>query len=211
MFRNLFRPDSPLMIVMSQITDCIFLSLFWILGCFPVITAGASFTALYDAIYQGFRRGNKNSWQYFLASFRRNLKDSILPCVIVLFLGSLLIWVLIRIWNAAVYGTISWMVFSGAALVGCLVVGMLSLLFPMLSRFDNSMSALFGNTVLLSLSHLPRCLLLGAMNAAALVLCVYFVVPLFFLPGLVALLSTWIIEPMFRPYLPKETDPEDAA
>ena len=50
MFRSLFRPDSPLMITVNQITDCIFLSLFWILGCFPVVTAGASFAALYDAV-----------------------------------------------------------------------------------------------------------------------------------------------------------------
>ena len=38
MFRNLFRPDSGLMITMTQLTDSIFLSLFWILGCMPVVT-----------------------------------------------------------------------------------------------------------------------------------------------------------------------------
>ena len=46
MFRNLFKPDSPLMITMNQITDTIFLSLFWLAGCFPVVTAGASLAAL---------------------------------------------------------------------------------------------------------------------------------------------------------------------
>ena len=55
MFRNFFRPDSALMITLSQITDCIFLSLFWIMGCVPVVTAGASFAALYDATYRGLR------------------------------------------------------------------------------------------------------------------------------------------------------------
>ena len=49
MFRNLLRPDSPLMITMNQITDCIFLSLFWLVGCIPVVTAGASFAALYES------------------------------------------------------------------------------------------------------------------------------------------------------------------
>ena len=62
MFRNLLRPDSPLMITMNNITDCIFLSLFWILGCFPVVTLGASFAALYDASYRGMRKGEKHSW-----------------------------------------------------------------------------------------------------------------------------------------------------
>ena len=35
MFRNLLRPDSGLMITMTQLTDTIFLSLFWILGLHP--------------------------------------------------------------------------------------------------------------------------------------------------------------------------------
>ena len=46
MFRNLLKPDSALMITMTRITDCIFLSLFWILCCIPVVTAGASFAGM---------------------------------------------------------------------------------------------------------------------------------------------------------------------
>ena len=55
MFRNILRPDSALMITMNQITDCIFLSLFWILGCLPVITAGVSTAALYDSVYSAYK------------------------------------------------------------------------------------------------------------------------------------------------------------
>ena len=46
MFRNLLKPDSGLMITLTQLTDTIFLSLFWILGCIPVITIGTSCAAL---------------------------------------------------------------------------------------------------------------------------------------------------------------------
>ena len=60
MFKNLLKPDSFLMVSMTWVTDCIFLSLFWLLGCFPVVTVGASFAALYDASYRSFRRGEKN-------------------------------------------------------------------------------------------------------------------------------------------------------
>ena len=63
MFRNLFNPESQLMITMSRITDFIFLSLFWLLCSFPVVTIGASFAALYDASYRTFRCNEKNSWQ----------------------------------------------------------------------------------------------------------------------------------------------------
>jgi hypothetical protein len=41
---------------------------------------------------------------------------------------------------------------------------------------------------------------------ATVFLCVRYVLPLFFLPGLTALLSTLFIEPMFKPFMPEETE-----
>lgn len=205
MFRNLFRPDSPLMVTMSQLTDCIFLSLFWILGCFPIVTIGASFAALYDATYRGFRGGEKHPWQRFLQVFRRNWKSGILPTAVFLAAFALLSRGLILAWNAAVYGKLSWMLFSGAAFAGVLLLGILSVLFPMLSRFENSAGTLLKNTVLLALANTPRTLGLGLINAVSLLLCIRYVFPLFFLPSLAALLGSLLIEPMFKPYM------EDAA
>lgn len=204
MFQKIFNPDNPLMITMTHITDCIFLSLFWMLGCFPVLTAGASFAALYDASFRALRKGEKDSWQRFWKTFRQNLKGGILPTVFFLIVLTAVGWGLIRVWNAAVYGTISWMVFSGAALAGTVVLGMLSVLFPMLSRFENSFAGLVKNTVLLSMSHMPRTLILGMVNALVVFLCARFVFPLFFLPAPAALIGSLLIEPMFRPYMNEE-------
>jgi len=204
MFRKLFSPDNPLMITMTQITDCIFLSLFWILGCFPVVTVGASFAALYDATYRGFRRGEKHPWQRFLKVFRENWKAGIVPTIVFLGALTLLTKAVIALWNAAVYGTVSWMLFSAGAFVGVLVLGLLSILFPMLSRFEDSAVGLLKNTVLLALANMPKTLALGFVNTVSLLLCVRFIFPLFFLPSLAALIGSLFIEPMFRPYMPKE-------
>lgn len=204
MFRNLFKPDSGLMITMTQITDCIFLSLFFFLGCFPVVTVGASIAALYDAAYQGLRRGDKHCWQRFLRTYRRNLKASLLPNVLFLAIVCLLGFGMIRLWNGAAMGTLSWVVFSGAAFVTVLAVGILSILFPMLSRFENPTGALLKNTFFLGMAHLPQTILLGVLNTVAFLFCLVYVLPIFFLPCLAALLSSFAIEPMFKPYLPEE-------
>lgn len=204
MFQKLFSPDNPLMITMAQITDCIFLSLFWLLGCFPVVTAGAAFAALYDATYRGFRKGEKHPWHRFLEVFKENWKGGIVPTVLVLGAFWILLKTLIAIWNAAVYGQISWMVFSGAAFVGVLVLGILNLLFPVLSRFENSLAGLLKNTLLLAMANLPNTLALGLLNAVSIFLCARFVFPLFFLPSLAALIGSLFVEPMFKPYMPVE-------
>jgi len=204
MFRNLFNPESALMVTMTQVTDCIFLSLFWILGCFPVVTIGASFAALYDATFRGFRRGEKHCWQRFFHVFRQNWRAGIAPTVLFLAVSALLVRGLISLWNAAVYGSISWAVFSAGAFVGMLLVGILSVLFPMLSRFENTTAALLKNTVLLAFANLPRTLGLGLLNAGCALLCVRYVFPLFFLPSLAALVGTLFIEPIFKPYLTQD-------
>ena len=206
MFRSIFNPDSALMITISQITDCVFLSLFWLLGCFPVVTAGASTAALYDAVWHGFRKGDKHSWKRFLQSFRRNLKPGLLPTVVFLLLTGVLTRALVLVWNSAVYGNISWAVFAAAAFAAMVLVGVGSILFPMLSRFENSTAALFSNTVRLGLAHLPGTLGLGLLNAATVFLCARYIAPLFVMPALTALISTLFIEPMFRPYMPSEED-----
>ncbi len=204
MFRNLLKPDSPLMITMTQITDVIFLSLFWLICSFPLVTAGAATAALYDAVYHTFRKGEKHGWQRYFQSFRQNLKGSLVTTVI--FLGILLAlgWVLIQTWNSAVYGQISWTVFAFAAFLIFALVGVLSILFPMHSRFDNAPGVLWGNTIRLGFSHLPLSLMLAAVNCICVFFCIRFLFPLFFLPGLACLMDTLFIEPMFRPFMPEE-------
>ena len=206
MFKRLFDPDNALMITMSRLTDCIFLSLFWLIGSFPVLTAAISTAALYDAVYYGFRKKDRHSWTRFLKAYRQNLLPGLLPgSTLLLGLGGLGFG-MIKLWNAAVGGSVSWGVFAGVALIAVVLLGVLSVMAPMLSRFENSFAVLLKNTVLLSLANLPRTLILGIVNGAVILLCLRFVFPVFFLPAVAALLGTYLIEPMFKPYLPEETE-----
>lgn len=208
MFRKLIDPDNPLMTAMSLFTDCVFLSLFWLVCAFPVVTGGASAAALYDGVYRAFRKRDKHSWTRFFITFKDSLKSALLPTAVYLavFLGGG--WLLIRLWNGAVAGSLPWMGFSGAAVAGVVLLGILTVLFPTLSRFENSFGALLKNTLLLSLAHLPRTLCLGVVSGGAIYLCSRFVLPLFFLPALAALVKSFLLEPMFRPYMPEEPPEE---
>ena len=168
------------------------------------MTIGASCAALYDASFRGFRQGEKHSWQRFAHVFRENWKAGIVPSLVFLVLAFLLGRGMILLWNAAAFGKLSWGLFSAGALVGLLVLGTLSLLFPLLSRFDNTTAMQLKNTLLLGLAHLPRALGLGILQGVALYLCVRFIFPLFFLPSLIALAESFLIEPIFRPFMPEE-------
>ena len=206
MFQKILNPDNHLMVTMSQITDCIFLSLFFLVTGFPLLTLGASSAALYDGAFHGMRQGDKHSWSRFFRSFRENLKAGLVPSVVYLAVFVLDIHLLVQVWNAAALGKISMVLFSAAALLAVLVLGVISVMFPMLSRFDNSLGTLLRNTLFLALANMPRTLGLGVLNALSIFLCVRFIFPLFFLPALTMLLSSLLIEPMFRPYMPDEEE-----
>lgn len=203
MFRRLFHPDSGLMMVMTWITDCIFLSLFWLLACVPLVTAGAATAALYDATFYAYRRQDKHSWRRFVKSFVGSLKSSILPLILVVAAMFGIAKLLIMLWNGAVLNG-QWIGFSAAAVVAAVVLGMLSLLFPMISRFENGFGQLLGNTVRLALGHLPRTFMLGAISAVTIWLCIWYLLPVFIMPCLAALFGTLFVEPMFRPFLPED-------
>lgn len=209
MFRNLLNPENALMITLSRITDCVFLSLFWILGCFPVVTMGTACAALYDSTWRGFRQREKHPWQRFWQVFKANWKQGILPSVVYIAVFALGSKALIELWNGAVYGTVAWPVFSAGALIGVLALGILGVLFPVLSRFENSFGGLLKNTVFLALANLPRTLALGILHAVSIGLCVKLVAPIFILPSLTALLGSFLVEPMFRPFLPQEQAEEE--
>lgn len=204
MFRNLLKPDSGLMIVMTQLTDAIFLSMFWILGCFPVVTLGASCAALYDAAFRGFRQGEKHSWQRFAHVFRENWKAGIVPTLVFLVLFFLLFKAMVGLWNAAALGRINWGLFAAGAFVGILALGILSLLFPLLSRFENTTAMQLKNTLVLGIANVPRTLGLGVIQGAAIILCARYIIPLFFLPALAALADSLLIEPIFKPFIQEE-------
>ncbi len=203
-FRNLFNPDSGLMVTMSHITDCIFLSLFWLLGSIPVVTLSTALAAMYDASFRGMRKADKLSWQRFFHVYKENWKAGILPSLLTIAVVYGGVRGMVALWNAAVAGSVSWMVFSGVALLAMLVLGMVSILAPMLSRFENSFLGSVRNCVLLGFVNLPRTLALGILNAVVALVCVRWIFPVFFAPSLGALLSSFFIEPMFKPYLPQE-------
>ena len=54
--RGIFHVDGPVMSYVIKIFDCMCLSVLWVLCCIPIITVGASTTALYHTIYHYIRK-----------------------------------------------------------------------------------------------------------------------------------------------------------
>ena len=88
--KGIFGYDSPLMGALTAIGDCICLSVLWIVFSLPVVTIGASTTALYAAAYHAVRKKDSGLWRAFWGAFKENFRRSTLLWPVVFIVLALL-------------------------------------------------------------------------------------------------------------------------
>ncbi len=136
--------------------DIAALNALWLVFSIPMVTIGASTTALYSVTMKILENREGGIWKNFISAFKSNFKKATLAWVIVLF-GCLLTWSSFTL-SSGVEGVISSFYFVW----GCIEVGVLALvlpfLFPMIARYDNTVFNYFKNAVLLSLSNFGACI-----------------------------------------------------
>lgn len=184
----------------SWIADMVILSCLWVLCSVPLFTIGASTAALYDCAARCVRGGDEKMFARFFRTFRRELMQSI---------PSLLLWCIVIIGgytaistygnSVTVTGT-STAITTGLLLLLTVVVGISAWVFPLLSRFTFHIVQLNITAIRLALLHLPRTMALGISTVLAGFLCLQFIAPLFFLPGILALVWTLLLEGIFQKY-----------
>ena len=191
--------------VLSGLIDMIWAGLLWILCCLPVITVGASSTALYYATVKCVRHNRARLTPMFFRSFRSNFRQATLIWLI------LLAWTLIGLGNRyalqqmqapAVFRNLSFFLMLPAPLCFPWV-------FAYLSRFEGTIGSTFKVSLWLMLQNPGRTLLVGLELFGAFLICWMLpqLIPL--LPGAVCLLVSLSIEPVFRPMqkdVPENTD-----
>lgn len=200
MANKFFDPESYAWKPFGLIADLFLLSLLWLLCCLPVFTAGASCAALYDAAVHGFRRGEPNPIPRFFRTLKAELKSG---CLAFLLLGGLWLLCLLALrllMSLPLSENLAFAVEGAGLLLLLLAAGPLCWAFPLLSRFTFTGRGLCAAALKLSLAKLPLSFLLSLSLAGAAWLCRRFLLPVFFLPALLALFHSLFLERVFRTY-----------
>lgn len=159
--RGIFNLDSPLMRQLSKLSDLIVLNLLTVLLCMPVVTIGAATSALYYAVGR-IQREEGNAIKDFFRSFKENLKQGILLWLIFLAAGAVLIIAVLFYGNNQVPA--QQLCFILSALMLIIWAFCLSWVFPLLSRFSNTIGGILRNTATCAVGFLPRTLLITFIN-----------------------------------------------
>lgn len=196
-----FNSESWLWKPFSYVADIFMLSCLWFLCSAPLITLGAATTALYDVTARCVRGGEKAMFSRFFHTFKKEFLTSALSSLLwAAIIG--VCYLCVKAYGNSVAPTDGAVVITVAALILLVViVGIGCWVFPLLSRFTFGFAGLNVTAVKLAVSQLPRTMLMGVLTVFAAYLCLQFWVPFLFLPGLLVLLWSVLIEPVFQTYM----------
>ena len=82
---RIFNMDNKFFVFMGRVADLIILNLVCLVCCIPIITIGASLTALYYVTLKMVRNEESYIIKSFFKSFRENFKQSTIINVIMLY------------------------------------------------------------------------------------------------------------------------------
>ena len=199
---SFFSTDNPLFTGLEYITNIIYASVLWILFSIPVITIGASSTALYYTVTKVIRHGRSYIFREFWQSFKSNLKQSTAVWLIYLLLMAVLL-IDIRVMGG--FGTAPAQTLQFIFLAGiCMVSGVMVYALAYTARFAQDTKHILTNSLLMAIRHLPKTLLLIIILAAAVLGCYLFGLAVVFVPAVAALLDSLILESIFVQYMSKE-------
>lgn len=150
--------DNPIMRGMGRIADFIILNLLWIVCSIPIITIGASTTALYTVMLKLVKNEEGYIAKGFLKAFKENFKQSTIMWVIFLLLGIIFVidFVSIRLMPNTVGGILQmFFLFMGVLLIAWMVYA-----FALQARFVNTVKNTMKNALILVFAKLPFSILL---------------------------------------------------
>ena len=208
-----FNMDNKFFVFMGRLADLCMLNILCIICCIPVVTAGASLTALYYVTLKMVRNEESYIFRSFFKSFKQNFRQATVINLIMLAAAALL-YLDTRITKAMAdpMGKILAMIF---ALFTMIYVIILLYLYPVLAKFYNSVKNTFKNALLMGIRHLPYTFLMLAVCASPLLILFIpsFQVQMFLIlvliligPALAAYCNSHFFVRIFDKYIPEEAD-----
>ena len=163
--RGIFNLDGPLFSFFSRVADLAILNILFLICSLPVVTIGASLTAMSYVTLKMKDGVEGYVWKSFLKSFRQNLRQATIIWIGMLFLIGVLGVDFLILRNMS--GPLRSVLFAVILIGFILWLLMLLYVFPVLSRFDNTIRTTLSNALLIALANAPRALLMVFILAAA--------------------------------------------
>ncbi|MCR5155010.1 MAG: YesL family protein [Lachnospiraceae bacterium] len=209
---SVFNPDNKFFGFMGKIFDVVVLSLVWLITAIPFpVTFIPATCALYYTVVKNVRKERGYLLKEYFRSFKLNFKYGMFYSLIFSVFGFLLFYIDFGYAKdlteqGSQYGSM----FLGVFIIIALFFFSLLVFLPaVLSRFTGKFTFYFKTSFFMATRHFITSLLLIIIWGVA-CLGVYIIPALMlFLPALAMLLSSFLIERVFKKYMPKKEEADE--
>lgn len=199
---GLFSINSPLWNLSYKALNFLWLSILWLIGSLPIVTIGASTSALYSVTLKYVRNEEGYLTASFFNAFRQNLKQGAFIWIIFLLIGLFLGFDFVIYYRREPTG-ISHLVFMTVFFSLSLVFVLMNIyVYAVLAKFQNSVFHIIKNSCIMALCHWPSSL--AMLMLSLLVLAVgWLAFPplLFFAPAGLCYLHSKFFNRIFEGYI----------
>lgn len=212
-----FDIDGPFMAGLTKVADVFILNLLLIVCSLPLFTFGAAYTAMYYVTLKMVKDEDCYTFKSFFRSFKQNFRQATVIWIILFIIGMILYFD-IKIMNGQysqfieISDTVKKVMMVLIMAAALIYMFTLVYVFPVLSRFDNSIKNTLRNALLMSIRHLPSTIAIILITLVPLIF--IFMVPkalilIFVIFGLCAYCNSFFFVKIFKNYMPEETVTSD--
>lgn len=161
--KTLFSIDNPLVASMNKLADLMIVNLLTLLCCIPIITIGASYTAMYRVLLKLYKGESAHIVREFFDAFRENFRNATI------------LWLIYLLFGIAIFVDFLLMrqvIISFNAILTLLLYGIIAILlisavwcFALESRYKNSIVTTMLNSFVVGLTHLGKTIVIGVLTA----------------------------------------------
>ena len=164
----MLQPGSRLIRFLTAVCDLMILNILLVLSCVTVVFSGDGVVSLYTVTLRMFRGTEDSPGKSFLRALRGNFIPSV-PSTLLLLADVTMIAVLRRVLYAETL-LLSPTVFVFLTIITIFLTALLSYLFPLTARFNNTFVRHLGNAARLAVANLPVTFLITGVNLLPVIL-----------------------------------------
>lgn len=199
-----FNLDSPLMQALNKVADLMWLNVLTMIGCIPIITIGASLTAMHYTALKIARDEECYITKDFVKSFKLNFKQATLIWLIILFFLVILAGdFYIMKYSGIEFGNVMRIILI---VISFIALFAMTFVFPVLAKFDNTVLRTIKNAFLIAIMQFPKTILMMILSVLPIGLFLLFpqIMPITFLFGLSA--PAWASAKLYSKFFKKLED-----
>ena len=183
-----FNYENPVWRFVGRIWDLFILNLLWVICSIPIVTFGASTTAMYYCTLKIAKdRDSGGMFTMFFHSFKDNIRQSTIIWIIMAFIGGILFFDIrfFSFYSPINNTVIRMIIFTVTCFLILLWLFIFLYIFPIQAKFINSIKQTFKLALFMSIKHLVRTIIILAGSLIILIAVYYLIMRL---PGVMSML-----------------------